>query len=209
MVSIGADQGQGFLGAVLLYSLSSHVDGTLRWKVDIPPDPTIFQCTGPPRPGLDAEFRTVAVPRSFLRVSPMTIGRLAFAALLLLLINVRGISAQTVHEIEIEVDRDRDRYGFDPARITVKPGDVLRFRVGSGAPHSIVFDSTGMTAADRSALNEAITDRMSLLSGPLLTSEGQVFELWVPRLSSGTYRFYCLPHRAYRAEGEMIVDAGD
>ena len=42
VVSICADQGQGFLGAVLLYSLSSHVDGTLRWKVDIPPDSTIF-----------------------------------------------------------------------------------------------------------------------------------------------------------------------
>jgi plastocyanin len=138
----------------------------------------------------------------------MTIGRLAFAAVLLPL-HVGQIYAQTVHEIEIKGDRDRDRYGFSPARISVKPGDILRFRVESGAPHSIVFDSTGITGADRSALNNAITDRMSLLSGPLLTGEGQVFELRVPSLSSGTYRFYCLPHRAYRAEGEMVVDGGD
>jgi plastocyanin len=85
----------------------------------------------------------------------MTIGRLAFAALLLLLINVRGISAQTVHEIEIEVDRDRDRYGFDPARITVKPGDMLRFRVASGAPHSIVFDNPPQLASAKVDLTSA------------------------------------------------------
>ena len=135
----------------------------------------------------------------------MTVGRVGLAAILLIPLNVPKITAQTVHEIEIEGDRDRGRYRFDPAKVSVVPGDVLRFRVGSGAPHSIVFDSTGMSARDRSALDAAITDRMSLLSGPLLTGEGQIFELTVPRLSPGTYRFYCLPHRAYRAEGEMIV----
>lgn len=135
----------------------------------------------------------------------MTAGRLGLAAILLLSLNVAKITAQTVHEIDIEGDRDNDRYGFDPASISVKPGDVLRFRVVSGAPHSIVFDSTGMSARDRSTLDAAIPDRMSLLSGPLLTGEGQIFELRVPRLSPGTYRFYCLPHRAYRAEGEIIV----
>ena len=139
----------------------------------------------------------------------MTVGRIAITAALFLPLHVADGTAQTVHEIEIEGDRDRDRYGFDPARISVKPGDILRFRVGSGPPHSVVFDSTGMTAADRSALNAAIIDRMSLLSGPLLTSAGQVFEIRVPRLSPGTYRFYCLPHRAYRAEGQMIVGDGD
>ena len=135
----------------------------------------------------------------------MTVGRFGLATLLFLLPNVAEITAQTVHEIDIEGDRDRGRYRFDPPRFSVKPGDIVRFRVASGAPHSIVFDSTGMSARDRSALDAAITDRMSLLSGPLLTGEGQVFEVRIPRLTPGTYRFYCLPHRAYRAEGELIV----
>ena len=135
----------------------------------------------------------------------MIVGRFGLGTLLFFLLNVAEITAQTVHEIDIEGDRDRGRYRFDPPQVSVTPGDVVRFRVESGAPHSIVFDSTGLSARDRSALDEAITDRMSLLSGPLLTGEGQVFEVRIPRLTPGTYRFYCLPHRAYRAEGELIV----
>ncbi len=56
VVSIRADQGQGFGGAVLLDSLSCHVDNILRWKVDFPPDSTIFQSTGRMQPGLEPDF---------------------------------------------------------------------------------------------------------------------------------------------------------
>ena len=117
-----------------------------------------------------------------------------------------SVVAQEVHQVEIEGDRAQGRFRFDPARLTVEPGDVVRFVVRSGHPHSVVFDSTGMAASDRSALNQAIPERMSLLSGPILTGEGEIFEITVPRLSPGSYRFYCLPHRAYRAEGVLIVE---
>jgi len=126
--------------------------------------------------------------------------------MLLAVVSVPGVTAQTVHEVEIHGDRDRSRFRFAPARLSVQSGDIVRFVVRSGAPHSVVFDSTGLGPQDRAALNGAIPERMSLLSGPLLTAEDQVMEIRVPRLSPGTYRFYCLPHRAYRAEGELIVE---
>jgi len=126
--------------------------------------------------------------------------------LFLVLAHGGTITAQTVHEVGIAGDRAEGRFRFDPARTTVAPGDIVRFIVRSGQPHSVVFDSTGLSSGDRSALNEAIPERMSLLSGPILTQEGQVFEIRVPRLPPGTYRFYCLPHRAYRAEGVMVVE---
>ena len=135
----------------------------------------------------------------------MTIGRAVISLLVLAAVNVAGSTAQTVHEVEIHGNRDRNRFRFAPARITVQPGDIVRFVVRSGAPHSVVFDSTGLEPQDRAVLNAAIPERMSLLSGPLLTTADQVMEIRVPRLSPGTYPFYCLPHRAYRAEGEMIV----
>lgn len=136
----------------------------------------------------------------------MTYRRSLVLALTLALSNVGPITAQQVHQVKIEGNRDQGRFRFDPARITVAPGDIVRFVVRSGQPHSVVFDSTGLAPADKSALNDALPERMSLLSGPILTEEGQVFEIKVPRLSPGTYRFYCLPHRAYRAEGVMVVE---
>ncbi len=136
----------------------------------------------------------------------MSYRRSLLFGLSLALSNVGVIAAQKVHEVEIEGNRDQGRFRFDPARIKVATGDLVRFVVRSGQPHSIVFDSTGLAPGDRSALNQAIPQRMSLLSGPILTEEGQVFEIKVPQLSPGTYRFYCLPHRAYRAEGVMVVE---
>lgn len=129
-------------------------------------------------------------------------------ALCMAFANVGVIAGQTVHQVELEGDREQGRFRFDPARITVAPGDLVRFVVRSGQPHSVVFDSTGLTSANRSALNQAIPEKMSLLSGPLLTGEGQILEIRVPSLSPGSYRFYCLPHRAYRAEGVMVVEGG-
>ena len=124
----------------------------------------------------------------------------------LTLSSVDTLAAQEIHEVEITGDRAEGRFRFDPARITVAPGDLVRFVVRSGHPHSVVFDSTGRASSDKSALNAAIPERMSFLSGPILTGEGQILEIRVPRLSPGSYRFYCLPHRAYRAEGVMVVE---
>jgi plastocyanin len=125
--------------------------------------------------------------------------------LVLACVNVAGVTAQTVHQIEIVGDKDQNRFRFSPARVTVQPGDVVQFTVRSGPPHSVVFDSSGLSTAQRNALDQAIPDRMSLLSGPLLTRQGQVMEILVPQLPAGSYRFYCLPHRAYRAEGELVI----
>jgi plastocyanin len=136
----------------------------------------------------------------------MRYSRTLVLAFSLTLSNAGTIAAQEIHEVEISGDRAEGRFRFDPARITVNPGDLVRFVVRSGQPHSVVFDSTGLASSDKSALNEAIPERMSLLSGPILTGEGEVLEIRVPRLSPGSYRFYCLPHRAYRAEGVMIVE---
>jgi len=118
------------------------------------------------------------------------------------------LPAQAVHEIRITGDSESGRYRFQPARIRVRPGDRLRFE-SLGGPHTVTFDSTGMNRADLTALDRAIPQRISLLSGPLMTAEGQILEIVVPRLTPGVYRFYCLPHRAYRSEGELVVVASN
>ena len=112
---------------------------------------------------------------------------------------------QTVHEIRIVGDSERGRYRFEPARIRARPGDRLRFEA-IGGPHTVTFDSTGMTQLDVTALDRAIPRRISLLSGPLMTTEGQILEITVPRLTPGVYRFYCLPHRAYRDDGQVVIE---
>jgi len=115
------------------------------------------------------------------------------------------LMAQRVHEIRLQANPAREVYRFNPAQVTARPGDVLVFRVASGPPHSIVFESSGLSETGRAALNGAMTRRTADLSSPLLTAEGTEYRVVVPPIAPGTYGFYCLPHRAYDMRGQLTV----
>ncbi|HEY6948020.1 MAG TPA: plastocyanin/azurin family copper-binding protein [Gemmatimonadales bacterium] len=113
--------------------------------------------------------------------------------------------AQAVHIVRLEVDFSREVYRFVPARVTAKPGDVLRFRVSSGAPHNVTFEAEGLPAGAREALDAAMPDRTGDLSGPVLDHPGAEYRIVVPALPAGRYPFFCTPHRVYDMRGELIV----
>ncbi len=114
------------------------------------------------------------------------------------------LAAQHVHQIRMV--EDGGEYRFQPATVTAGAGDVLLFSVASGAPHSVVFEGGGMPAAAHRALNSALPRRAGDLSSPLLTANGTEYRVVVPALPSGTYRFFCLPHKAYDMRGELKVN---
>lgn len=114
--------------------------------------------------------------------------------------------AQATHVVRLEADSDKGEYAFQPATITASPGDVLVFRLVNGAPHSVVFEGKGLSAAAHRALNTAMPDRSADLSSPLLTENGAEYRMRVPALPAGTYRYFCLPHRAYDMRGEVRVN---
>ena len=113
--------------------------------------------------------------------------------------------AQKVHEIRLEANPEKEIFRFSPARVTARPGDVLLFRVESGAPHSIVFESGGLSGPAHEALNGALSRRAGDLSSPLLTPNGAEYRMTVPALPPGSYQFFCLPHRAYDMRGVLEI----
>jgi plastocyanin len=113
--------------------------------------------------------------------------------------------AQKLHDIRLEADPKKETYRFTPPLITARPGDVLLFRAGKGVPHSIVFESNGLTEATIEALNGAMSRRAGDLSSPMLTAEGSEYRMVVPRVPPGIYHFYCLPHRAYDMRGQLRI----
>jgi plastocyanin len=113
--------------------------------------------------------------------------------------------AQKVHEIKLEANPDKEVYRFSPPLVTARPGDVLLFRVTSGAPHSIVFEGSGLSEQAHEALNGAMSRRAGDLSSPLLTLSGAVYRLVIPQVPPGIYHFYCLPHRAYDMRAQLRI----
>jgi plastocyanin len=114
-------------------------------------------------------------------------------------------AAQATHVVRLIADAAKEDYRFEPADLAVSPGDVVIFRVASGAPHSVVFEGEGLSPGVRGAINTALPNRSGDLSSPLLTATGKDLRFVVPQIPPGTYRFYCLPHRAYDMRGELRV----
>ncbi len=115
------------------------------------------------------------------------------------------VSAQATHVVRLIANATKDDYRFEPATVTAQPNDVIVFLVASGAPHSIVFEGSGLSPGVRGAINSALPGRSGALSSPLLTATGKNYRMEVPQVPAGNYPFYCLPHRAYDMRGELVV----
>lgn len=135
----------------------------------------------------------------------LNIVKTAVCSLVFLLSSATLLVAQRVHEIRMDANPAKEVYRFSPAQVTARPGDVLLFKVASGAPHSIVFEGTGLSETGRAALNGAMSRRSADLSSPLLTAEGAEYRIVVPAMAPGSYSFFCLPHRAYDMRGQLRV----
>jgi plastocyanin len=131
--------------------------------------------------------------------------RLCAAAVAMSLSVSAPASAQETHVVRLIADGRKDEYRFEPADLTVRPDDVVVFRVAGGAPHSIVFERAGLSPDVRAAFNAAMPGRSAELSSPLLTATGREYRIVVPRVPPGKYGYYCLPHRAYDMRGSLTI----
>lgn len=83
---------------------------------------------------------------------------------------------------------------FEPAQITAKRGDVIRFVQADGmAAHNVEFPA---------AENPGKTNLPP--ASPYLTQAGQTWDLKV-ELEPGVYNFHCTPHAAMGMKGQLTV----
>ncbi|MFL5386626.1 MAG: plastocyanin/azurin family copper-binding protein [Longimicrobiaceae bacterium] len=108
-----------------------------------------------------------------------------------------------VHEVKMTLSGTTAR--FDPATLTIRPGDRVRFVVVSGAPHNVSFDPAKVPAGVRRALAAAMPNQMQPLSGPLLLSAGDSYTISFAGVEPGRYDFYCMPHVGMQMKGTVVV----
>jgi plastocyanin len=127
-----------------------------------------------------------------------------FAALLLGLITAAPVHAQQVHQVKL-IHAKGDLFRFEPNRISARPGEVVEFLVESGGPYVVGFEAQDLSVADRRRLDEAIPERSGVLRGPVLRGPGSRFQVLLPQLSKGSYRFASVTHLAYRMGGVLVI----
>ena len=101
---------------------------------------------------------------------------------------------------------DAKGYRFEPANITAKVGDGIKFVVENGGPHNVAFDPAKVPADSKAQLDANFgTDRMAELSSNLKMNPGDSFTLSLGGLKPGAYEFNCTPHLAMGMKGVITV----
>ncbi len=117
---------------------------------------------------------------------------LFLSSLLLAVIMIVGFSTPVqAATVEVKMGADSGMLAFQPAKVSIKSGDTVKWVNNKLAPHNVVFDSSDKDADKHT--HKALS-----------FSPGESFE--VTFSDPGTYTYYCEPHRAAGMLGTIVVE---
>jgi plastocyanin len=109
----------------------------------------------------------------------------------------------TTHEVKMI--GDAQGYRFEPADITIKQGDGIKFTFVNGGPHNVAFDAATLSAEAKAALLANMPEQQGELSGKMLMAEGETYTISFAGVPAGTYDYVCTPHLAMNMKGKITV----
>jgi plastocyanin len=113
--------------------------------------------------------------------------------------------AATGDTVTVNMVGDDKGYRFEPATLTIKSGQPVKFVMVSGGPHNVAFDPTTIPADSKDQLNANMVGQMSELSSPLLMNPNEAYVVSFGGVKPGTYPFHCTPHLAMGMKGTLTV----
>ena len=105
-----------------------------------------------------------------------------------------AVDPASAETFTVKMGSDKGMLIYEPATVTIKAGDTVKFVNNKLAPHNAVFDSSVGEIAK------------TLSHKKLVFSPGESYETTFPAdTAAGTYPFYCEPHRGAGMNGKIIV----
>jgi plastocyanin len=108
----------------------------------------------------------------------------------------------TTHEVKMV--GDAQGYRFDPANITVKAGDGIKFVMVTGGPHNVAFDPATIPADVKDQLFANMPNSTDG-SSPMFMNPNEAWTLSLGNVKPGKYPYHCTPHLAMGMKGEITV----
>ena len=113
------------------------------------------------------------------------------------------ITGQTV---EIKMLQDaQGTYHFDPADVTIKSGDGVKFIMVSGAPHNVAFDPSQIPPNAKGQLSANMPQQVSELSSPMMMNPNETYTISFAKMPPGKYSYHCTPHLTFGMKGTITV----
>lgn len=107
----------------------------------------------------------------------------------------------TTHEVKMIGD-DKG-YRFEPATLTVKAGDGVKFVMVNGGPHNVAFKD--VAAGAKAQLDANISEKMGELASAMKMNAGESITVSFANVGAGTYNYVCTPHEAMGMKGAITV----
>ncbi len=107
------------------------------------------------------------------------------------------------HEVKMVMEGQSAR--FEPANLTIKAGDRIRFVNVSGGPHNVSFDPAKVPDDVERVLAAAMPDQIQPLWGALITAPNAAYTVSFANVKAGRYEYFCMPHMAMGMKGIITV----
>ena len=114
-----------------------------------------------------------------------------------------GAITGTTHEVRMLLDGQT--YKFDPADLTIKQGDGVKWIMVSGAPHNVAFDPAKVPDDVEQVLTANMENEPMPLSSPYLTQPNETYTISFAGVKPGTYEYVCTPHVMMGMTGKITV----
>lgn len=105
--------------------------------------------------------------------------------------------------IEVKMIGDGQTYKFDPANVTIKKGDGIKWIMVSGGPHNVAFINTPDAA--KAQLSGNMPNQMKELTSPMMMNPNETYTVSFANVPAGKYDYHCEPHAAMGMAGSITV----
>jgi len=99
---------------------------------------------------------------------------------------------------------DEKGYRYEPAELTVKAGDGVKFVSVKGGPHNVAFDPAG-AGASAAQITANMPEASGDLTGKMLVTDGEAWTMSFGGIAPGTYNIICTPHQAMNMAMKLTV----
>lgn len=104
---------------------------------------------------------------------------------------------------EVRMIGDGQTYKFDPAELTVKAGDGVKWIMVSGGPHNVAFNN--VPDAGKAQLSANMPSQLKELTSPMMMNANETYTVSFANVPAGAYNYTCEPHAAMNMHGKITV----
>lgn len=133
----------------------------------------------------------------FIPAIPRKLGLLLSAILLVVASFALSATPAAADTVTVKMGTDKGLLQFEPATVTIKPGDTVKWTMNKVPPHNVVFDDTKIPGGDKALAKKLSHEKLTF-------SPGESFD--VTFNDPGTYSYYCQPHRGAGMAGKVVVE---